>query len=635
MIEKNGKEHKTEIPPLTHATSSKVIKKLKLFAKKAKKGRQRFLYQRPEIRQFWGEEQEELETEWAELFFDLIFVAMAFKLGHQLEEDITDGEYGRAVLTLVAEFAPMFCVWFLRVFFLGRFVCKSLFHKGLDVLEGTMVAFMAYFIATSSEILRVYNKDEDDSDLAVDHLGSRYISADEVESDGELNYLLGYIVSFILVLLIYSFRHYEVKIFAEGETEVENKRIKDSSKINLLHAAAAYPCAFGALFCLLLDKPYGALWLLSISFVCQGPLFTLLFTRGFFTSKIVNIPIHVQFVSERIGEFNMLLLGEGVLQIIILSIDLSDTVAHTTSFGIAFLILFALQVLAYTVLPFEADDHVLRKSKNRAPQYFLLKSFYFIATIGTGVGLKLILKKQGELNKEKNERFEGLLLISITVVTFCLSLLNVTHCGIDKFFKYELPPKGGKIVDWKQVAFLAVETVSPFLFLWIRARRDNSAQILLVMVLLVLLFLFSVYFVDFRLHRNNHGSSTETFSATDTDFSEDRSSEKLEDETEEFDFNKACQIAKKLKAANEEKFQEIEKRRRKQLDVMFSYLRKQTMTVSENVENTSLESCSVLVAKNLLEEIDELEEVTGMIKRNLRKILSQNESILEELPNID
>ena len=79
---------------------------------------------------------DEYDSDWGELFFDLIYVAMAFKLGDIIADGVEDENYGETALFFFSIYVVMNDAWFSRVTYYSRFYAVGLVHQVVDILEG-------------------------------------------------------------------------------------------------------------------------------------------------------------------------------------------------------------------------------------------------------------------------------------------------------------------------------------------------------------------------------------------------------------------------------------------------------------------------------------------------------------------
>lgn len=101
----------------------------------------------PVARFQWGEHQHEAHTVWGSLFFDLIYVGVAFQLGKLLTDGLKTGHFPEAFGTFVAIYLGFENIWFLKLTFDGRYDVDDLFHRILQIFQGAVVALGADSVA--------------------------------------------------------------------------------------------------------------------------------------------------------------------------------------------------------------------------------------------------------------------------------------------------------------------------------------------------------------------------------------------------------------------------------------------------------------------------------------------------------
>ena len=173
--------------------------------------------------------------------------------------------------------------------------------------------------------------------------------------------------------------------------------------------------------------------------------------RGKDDFKKVSIPMNVDFIIHRLGEWIMLMLGESVLSLLIVDV-VEDRYFYVTFFtGIMSVIV--LQFLHFKSQPHHADGHAMRKSRIRGIINGILMVWYSAALIIVGVCYKMLLteySKEGEKEKtyninarilasggggkyfefsteERQLRIATLFGSSLAVVFTCLDLMTLTH----------------------------------------------------------------------------------------------------------------------------------------------------------------------------------------------------------------
>ena len=105
--------------------------------------------------------------------------------------------------------------------------------------------------------------------------------------------------------------------------------------------------------------------------------------------KAYTVPMNIDFVIHRLGEWTMLLLGESILSLLIVETSLSANYYVTFYAGIVSVIL--LQYLHFRSQPHHADDHAMRRSKNAGMLFSVIMQLYSFALVAVGVSFKMLL----------------------------------------------------------------------------------------------------------------------------------------------------------------------------------------------------------------------------------------------------
>ena len=248
------------------------------------------------------------------MFFDLIYVAMAFKLGDQLADDLDNRRYGDMIFFFLAQFCPMYVVWFSRTTFLSQFITDSFFHSVADVVTALLVAFMALFIGTSDQIregIKLTTKEDEISEnfteAILNNLNVFSMADDEDSAAIGFNTLLGFSASLFLLELFYMGRVLEMRTITAYKgvgNEREQKAVINTAGVftqrhfmGLLWSGAAIAAAYYGK----LELALGFLLVHSFSSIAYYLL------RRFFcrTGISEQVPINVGFTIQRLGEFNM------------------------------------------------------------------------------------------------------------------------------------------------------------------------------------------------------------------------------------------------------------------------------------------------------------------------------------------
>eukprot|EP00924_Labyrinthula_sp_SR-Ha-C_P006959 snap_masked-scaffold_8-processed-gene-5.27-mRNA-1 protein AED:1.00 eAED:1.00 QI:0/0/0/0/1/1/5/0/669 len=611
------------------------------FVDDEKKRHSRQFYRPPEVRQFWGDDQDELETDWLELFYDLIYVAAAFQLGEQLEADVSKENFSNGLLFFCAQYSAMFTIWVSRTFYVSRFIVRSTYHKILDMFEAMTVAFCALFIGTSAEILQFNRFDEDNSDL---NISSIRILADEKESEElvDFNFLAGFTLGLIILGIIYSARYLEL-VFVDLEEKEKEQLIKSLATrsvqrqlVIIIFGGTAFSCAATGFI------EIGVSLLIAIPIFGSTVLFFLATKNKIYKP---SIPIHVAFFIRRAGEFKMLMLGEGILQIIILTIDDSYVMQHFIIFALCFLVIALMQYLSYYVLPYEPKDHCYRKSKSRGAFLQVVQQAYFGSLIALGVGVKTVLKTASESKVESQSQYAFLLGSSLFAACFSLALQNILHAGLleimfcsvlretfetektMKHFKEEWEKPGN--VNVRRISAVTISLVFPVTFFFYPMFFSNDINPFTLLGVSVFLLVVEVFI--FKIEKGK------VFHDTDSEFNIENFSEEFNNvdevekkQTDFFSLNRSKVIEKfqSMRIGSKEelmgdKLQNYLEAKREKLSYMLKYSHHHLASLQETAR-----SCSGADVDELLKELEHIQVINSMAIRSLTKmkpLLTSNE----------
>ena len=89
----------------------------------------------------WGTttHEEAAHARWMDLFFDLLYVGVAFLVGHQLEHNFHHHGPTHSVWLSFQHFFILIGPWFSNLAFYSRFDVNDTFHKLIDVAEYVLV----------------------------------------------------------------------------------------------------------------------------------------------------------------------------------------------------------------------------------------------------------------------------------------------------------------------------------------------------------------------------------------------------------------------------------------------------------------------------------------------------------------
>mmetsp|Transcript_57849 Transcript_57849/g.159701 ORF Transcript_57849/g.159701 Transcript_57849/m.159701 type:complete len:145 (-) Transcript_57849:160-594(-) len=118
---------------------------------------------------------------------------------------------------------------------------------------------------------------------------------------------------------------------------------------------------------------------------------------GRLTAHKGSVPLHMQFFLHRHGEWLMLMLGECILSLLLVTEHVSDVnrnnrIAFYMTFLPALLTANCLQFSGYAYEVWTTDDHVMHQSLGGGAIWIILRVIYYGSTLATGVGLRVSLK---------------------------------------------------------------------------------------------------------------------------------------------------------------------------------------------------------------------------------------------------
>jgi hypothetical protein len=141
--------------------------------------------------------------------------------------------------------------------------------------------------------------------------------------------------------------------------------------------------------------------------------------------------VNIEYSIHRYGEWTMLMLGEGVLQLIVVPVYPSDVFYGT--FILGYILMALLELLHYATGPNHPEGHCMRRSARRVFVWVILESFYSAALVCVGVGLKLVLKYSAA-DIEKAQQYRSLLACACSAAILLVWGCRLCHAGFDEEF---------------------------------------------------------------------------------------------------------------------------------------------------------------------------------------------------------
>jgi hypothetical protein len=361
---------------------------------KQKKGMGSELWHVPENSHEWDEKQKEHTVNWGDIFFDLNFVAVAFKTGQLLADTLQTHNF-IGFFYFYCLFTTMYECWALKLQYATRFNSTDVLHKFVDIGEALIVAMAAAQLSETVAGLE-------------DHHSYQ---------------LKAFCATKLLHQVFFIVRWGELAVFgSKKRAKTQGVIMMKELSLGCLPLIAAVVTAFlnypAALVC-------GLLLLVSLSQVLVELYRTCTDQRYYIKER--TVPIHVEYLVHRYGEWSMLLLGEGVFSLILVGLTtepharrllggaapaepaaggaadpanaaaLAGAESHGgegiryLSFIAAYLSLAALRILFYSSQPFKAQGHAIAQSQKRGFLWLQVQPMISALLVCTGVGLKKLV----------------------------------------------------------------------------------------------------------------------------------------------------------------------------------------------------------------------------------------------------
>mmetsp|Transcript_38268 Transcript_38268/g.89000 ORF Transcript_38268/g.89000 Transcript_38268/m.89000 type:complete len:253 (-) Transcript_38268:150-908(-) len=154
--------------------------------------------------------------------------------------------------------------------------------------------------------------------------------------------------------------------------------------------------------------------------------------------KAVTVPMNIEYVMHRYGEFTMLMLGESILSLIIVDHP-NDSEEEKKNYHMIFIMgitaVFLLQVIDFDSQPHNPNHHALRY-RIRGSIFEALKKIYYAALVLTGALYKIMMMEYGGTDYDKyykgdeetrHRDIAWLFCASITTACVTLDLTNLSH----------------------------------------------------------------------------------------------------------------------------------------------------------------------------------------------------------------
>jgi hypothetical protein len=187
-------------------------------------------------------------------------------------------------------------------------------------------------------------------------------------------------------------------------------------------------------------------------------------THGYSIDSLLfsrSVPLNIDFVIHRSGEWMMLMLGESILSLLIVDVTREGKDFYTV-FYCSILTVILLQLLHFQSQPHEANLHASRQSKNRGVLWSLIQNVYSLSlvTLSSAFSFFLLFSDdssrrrldQRVLATEVDEEAVGdeaanIFSVSLALIFLSLDILSLLHLGTGEIKK--------RCLDTAKVKFLA------------------------------------------------------------------------------------------------------------------------------------------------------------------------------------
>jgi len=357
-------------------------------------------YIRPHQLMQFGQHEHHPDTDWQDLFFDLLFVGGAYQTGNFLAAALIDGD--EAWEGMFWSFGIFICLaqqWFMKMLISARFGCSSMFHYFLDHIEFVVLALAMWHIPAYNVTIE-RNGDDSSSYSAYGSsysgYGSSYsaysaytaysrrlagstYSASSGNSDvytplEQIKYNIndasfGFFLCLVINNIIYIFKWMEI---------VTDEHATKGARSISAHLARTYVATFivYSIGAILAKTNYDnsdpdhnnvtkyTIYLCLLGTMCYIASFNywIWFLHQRKKEGVVadhTVPMNVSYVIHRIGEFCMLMIGETVLSLLV--VDETPQVKNYLMFIAGMFFAGNLHFQHFSTYPSDPAEHVLRK----------------------------------------------------------------------------------------------------------------------------------------------------------------------------------------------------------------------------------------------------------------------------------
>ena len=341
-------------------------------------------YQAPVQLQRWGDQQMLPHVNWGDLFFDLFYVGAAYNLGNLLRNERT----WRGILYFSALFLNVSSIWFDKLVYDARFnVGNDLFHRVVEVAQLAVLATAVVHINSVAEM----SDTKENPDMFVFCLCNLLHEVYHVVRELEC-YFMVKTPEVKPSTKREVFRHFFSTLLLLAATVIsatdfygdqDDDHYDDHDHMLRMMAEEKYDDTG--------DDAYendAPVYLVLASWVSMGLMLFLKLGSG--VTNETSIPMNVDFVIHRHGEWVMLMLGETVLSLLIVE-ENHGKVEYYWSFYAGLLTVIILQYLHFKSQPHDPSEHAMRRSKLQGILNMILVQIYSGALVALGASYKMLL----------------------------------------------------------------------------------------------------------------------------------------------------------------------------------------------------------------------------------------------------
>jgi len=457
----------------------------------------------------WDEHEPHPETDWQDLFFDLLFVGGAYQSGNLMAYSMVTGQAWKAFPWFAVIFMTLAQQWFMKLYLQSRFSFVSFFHGILsDTLEFTFMAFAIWNVPGLKMNVDVTITGDHDFEVAHDdhahahrhlsdlgHLMAEdHVTADDFYFYGDVeeehtgsneksisvqftpldqliynvdDHTYGFSLFICLNSVLYLLKWCEVLYMPEatpGALFLSKYMILWYAVISTVFASAAivarkstddkYYTNEGSADCLYI-------WATGVALFVSFFMAWVTFLNRKEDVREYEVPMSVNYIIHRLGEWAMLMMGETVLSLIVAPRD--DDRKNYVIFGSGMFIVTNLCFQHYAMYPTNPSKHVMRRGRLTYGSFlylFIMLFVYSAALVMVGVGCKVEMKQAstGEVQNEANWILSNGLAISFV----CITVFSGLHQK--NIFKGLVDTGGGKDIGlgvWGGL-FLRVTTTASY-----------------------------------------------------------------------------------------------------------------------------------------------------------------------------